>query len=33
MPYFEYGQKEIDYLKRKDKKLGAAIDQIGFIKR
>jgi len=33
MPYFEYGQKEIDYLKKKDKKLGAAIDRIGFIAR
>lgn len=30
---FEYGQKEIDYLKSKDKKLGAAIDRIGMIKR
>ena len=30
---FEYGQKEIDYLKRKDKKLGVAIDRIGMIKR
>ena len=33
MHVFEYGQKEIDYLKRKDKKLGAAIDRIGMIKR
>ena len=33
MCIFEYGQKEIDYLKRKDKKLGAAIDRIGMIKR
>lgn len=31
--FFEYGQKEIDYLKRKDKKLGAAIDRIGIIQR
>lgn len=31
--FFEYGQKEIDYLKLKDKKLGAAIDQIGLIRR
>jgi len=31
--YFEYGQKEIDYLSKKDKKLGAAIERIGFIKR
>lgn len=33
MPIFEYGQKELDYLKKKDKKLGAAIDRIGMIKR
>lgn len=33
MPIFEYGQKEIDHLKRKDKKLGAAIDKIGMIQR
>jgi len=30
---FEYGRKEIDYLKGKDKKLGAAIDRIGIINR
>ena len=30
--YFEYSQKKIDYLKRKDKKLGIAIDKIGVIK-
>ncbi|HOS68838.1 MAG TPA: DNA-3-methyladenine glycosylase 2 family protein [Bacillota bacterium] len=33
MHIFEYGQKEIDYLRKKDKKLGAAIDRIGMIKR
>lgn len=33
MQIFEYGQKEIDYLKSKDKSLGAAIDNIGMIKR
>lgn len=33
MPIFLYGQKEIDCLKRKDKKLGAAIDRIGIIQR
>jgi len=33
MHIFEYGQKEIEYLKSKDKKLGAAIDRIGIIKR
>ncbi|MCL3780624.1 DNA-3-methyladenine glycosylase 2 family protein [Prolixibacteraceae bacterium JC049] len=31
--YFKYGQKEIDYLKSKDPKLGAAIDRIGLIER
>ncbi|GHU56979.1 DNA-3-methyladenine glycosidase [Clostridia bacterium] len=31
--YFEYGEKETEYLKRKDKKLGAAIDAIGHIER
>ncbi|KAB3530767.1 DNA-3-methyladenine glycosylase 2 family protein [Alkaliphilus pronyensis] len=31
--YFQYGQKEIEYLKKKDKKLSAAIDRIGMIKR
>lgn len=33
MEFFEYGQKEIEYLKSKDKQLGAAIDKIGMIKR
>jgi DNA-3-methyladenine glycosylase II len=33
MPIFLYGQKEIDFLKRKDKKLGTAIDRIGIIQR
>ena len=31
--YFNYGQKEIEYLKGKDKKLAEAIDKIGIIKR
>jgi DNA-3-methyladenine glycosylase II len=31
--YFNYGEKEIEYLKRRDKKLGAAIDAIGHINR
>lgn len=31
--FFEYGQKEIEYLKNKDKKLGAAIEKIGMIRR
>lgn len=30
---FEYGQKEIEYLKSRDKKLAAAIDHIGMIER
>ena len=33
MPIFQYGEKEIEYLRRKDKKLAAAIDQIGIIER
>ena len=33
MHYFEYGEKEIDHLHNKDKKLGAVIDRIGMIKR
>jgi 3-methyladenine DNA glycosylase/8-oxoguanine DNA glycosylase len=33
MEIFKYGQKEIDYLRSKDKKLGAAIDRIGMIER
>ena len=31
--YFEYGEKELSYLRKKDKKLAAAIDRIGMIKR
>lgn len=33
MKIFKYTQTELDYLKKKDKKLGAAIDRIGIIKR
>lgn len=33
MPIFEYGEREIEYLKRKDKKLAAAIERIGKIER
>jgi len=33
MHIFEYGQKETEYLKSRDKKLGAAIARIGVIKR
>ena len=29
--YFQYGETEINYLKRKDKKLAWAIEQIGHI--
>ena len=31
--YFQYGETEINYLKRKDKKLAWAIEQIGRIER
>lgn len=31
--YFEYGEKELTYLKKKDKKLAAQIERIGLIKR
>ncbi len=31
--YFEYGEKEISYLKKKDKRLGEAIDKIGMLQR
>jgi DNA-3-methyladenine glycosylase II len=31
--YFEYGGRETEYLKRKDKRLGEAIDHIGHIER
>ena len=31
--YYEYGGKEVEYLKRKDKRLGDAIDHIGHIYR
>ena len=33
MPYFVYGEKEIQHLKAKDSILGAAIDQIGLVRR
>lgn len=33
MHYFEYGDEAIEYLKKKDKKLGAAMDRIGPIQR
>ena len=31
--YFEYGEKELSHLRKKDKKLGAAIERIGIIRR
>ena len=31
--HFEYGERELSHLRKKDKKLGAAIDRIGIIKR
>lgn len=31
--YFQYGETEINYLKRKDKRLASAIDAIGHIER
>lgn len=31
--YFEYGDKEISYLREKDKKLAEVIDRLGFIRR
>jgi len=31
--YFEYGEVELAHLRKNDKKLGAAIDRIGMIKR
>lgn len=33
MPCFIYGEKEISYLKSRDKVLGAAMDRIGFLRR
>lgn len=33
MPIFAYGEKEINYLKKRDKRLGEAIDRIGMIER
>lgn len=33
MRYFTYGEKELNYLKSKDKRLGEVIDQVGMIQR
>ncbi|HNX48258.1 MAG TPA: DNA-3-methyladenine glycosylase [Methanomassiliicoccales archaeon] len=32
MPCFEYGQVEIDYLRRRDERLGQVIDSLGMLK-
>ena len=31
--FFEYGEKEITYIKQKDKRLAEIIDKIGMIER
>ena len=31
--YFNYGEKELEYLRMKDKKLGALFDELGYLKR
>ena len=31
--YFKYGGKELNYLKKKDKKLAYVIDRVGFVER
>jgi len=31
--YFEYGQEEVDYLTRRDRRLGAVIAQVGHVER
>ena len=31
--YFQYGEKEISFLKQKDKRLAAVMERIGEIKR
>ena len=33
MKIFEYGEKEISYLRSKDKRIAEVIDQIGLIQR
>jgi len=33
MEFFTYGEKEIEYLRKKDKALGAAIERIGHLER
>ena len=31
--YFKYGEKELNYLKKKDKKLATVIDKVGVVER
>ena len=31
--FFQYGEVEVNHFKKKDKKLGVAIDKIGIIQR
>ena len=31
--YFQYGDREIDYLKSRDRRLSEVIDQVGIIRR
>ena len=33
MKYFEYGERELAYLRGRDRKLAGAIDRIGMIRR
>ena len=33
MEFFQYGQRETDYLKKKDKRLAEVIDRIGPVQR
>ena len=33
MVYFAYGDKELNYLKKKDKRLAAVIEKTGYIRR
>ena len=31
--YFDYGAREVDYLKARDRVLGEVIDQVGHVER
>ena len=33
MVYFAYGDKELNYLKKKDKRLAVVIEKAGYIRR